>query len=501
VGDDDQSIYGFRNASVRFIRKFKEDYGAEVFYLTENFRSGPALLDLGNTLIAHNRDRMKTGYPMKISPQYLAGRGTGEVVFFQVHDVMDQARQLTAALAGILGKHPAPPLEQMAILSRNGMTLPMLLAVRTVLEAQGFPMSLSLTGSSRFSLFRVREIACFMADLDDHPEIFSRASQLLALYRADNSITSLFSPDTSGGTSPEDDANDVGEPPTILEEHPVEENLSDRCEIMDDHPINPEKINPWHQFIEDGLQALEAETGDSEISLFQVHHFFSQLILEQKREQRLGKGIFLGTVHSAKGMEFSHVFVLDGGWNCPRTVEEMEEERRLYYVAITRARQWLGIFSLKDSKNPHVEILVRESGLDECLFAGSDVSVLPKEQPCAPILSYEILALKDLFLDYAGRKSPGHPIHRALKELTPGDTLTLKQTGTMIGLCTENGLMVAALSREARPRWIEKSNLIRKIKVLAMVQRKTTDCRPDFQPAIACPEWEIPIVEIRLEGG
>ncbi|GAB6142947.1 RecQ family ATP-dependent DNA helicase [Desulfocicer niacini] len=498
VGDDDQSIYGFRNASVKFIRKFKEDYAAEVFHLTENFRSGPALLDLGNALIAHNRERMKTGYPMKISPQYLAGRGRGEVVFFQVRDVMDQARQLAAALAQITRKHPAPPLEQMAILSRNGMALPMLLAVRTVLEAQGVPMSLPLTGSNRFSLFRVREIACFMGDLADHPEIFSRASQLLARYRADNRITSLFSPDTSSGTSG-DDANDADEPPAIVEEHPVKENLPDRCDTMDDHPINPEKINPWHQFIEDGLQALAAETGDGEISLFQVHHFFSQLILEQKREQRLGKGIFLGTVHSAKGMEFSHVFILDGGWTRPRTVEEMEEERRLYYVAMTRARQWLGIFSLKESKNPHVDILVRETGLDESLFAGSDVSMLPDEPPCAPILSYEILPLKDLFLDYAGRQSPAHPIHAALKELTPGDTLTLKQTGTMVGLCTENGLMVAALSREARPRWIEKGNLIKKIEVLAMVQRKITDCQPDFQPAIACPEWEIPIVEIRLK--
>ena len=51
VGDDDQSIYGFRNASVKFIRKFKEDYAAEVFHLTENFRSGPCIMELGNALI------------------------------------------------------------------------------------------------------------------------------------------------------------------------------------------------------------------------------------------------------------------------------------------------------------------------------------------------------------------------------------------------------------------------------------------------------------------
>ena len=495
VGDDDQSIYGFRNASVKFIRKFKKDYAAEVFHLTENFRSGPALLDLGNTLIAHNRERMKTGYPMKISPQYLAGRGTGAVVFFQVRDVMDQARQLAAALAKISRKHNAPPLEQMAVLSRNGMSLPMLRAVRTVLEAQGVPMSLPLTGSNRFSLFHVREIARFMADLAEHSGIFSRASELLDLYKKNAGIASLFFGSESSPISPEEDSTSQD---TAVDDRIFNKIPARPCERAEETPKTSEILNPWHQFIEDGLAALEAETGDGEISLFQVHHFFSQLILEQKREQRLGKGIFLGTVHSAKGMEFSHVFVLDGGWNCPRPIEEMEEERRLYYVAMTRARQWLGIFSLKGSNNPHVEILVRETGLDECLFAESDVNVLPKEQPCAPILSYEILPLKDLFLDYAGRKSPGHPIHAALKKLTPGDTLTLTQTGTMVGLCTENGLMVAALSREARPRWVEKHKLIRKIEVLAMVQRKISDCQPDFQQAIICPEWEIPIVEIHL---
>ncbi len=463
VGDDDQSIYGFRNASVKFIRKFREDYAAEVFHLTENFRSGPAVMDLGNALIAHNRDRMKTGHPMKISPQRLSQRPKGEVLFFKARGVMDQARQVAAALTHLSAKNPAPALEQMAVLSRNGLDHDMLQSVRTVLEERSVPMSLPLTGSSRFSLFRVREIAGFMADLAGHPDLFSRASELLALYKSHRSITSLFTPEKS-------------------------------------NPILPEEtLNPWHQFIEDGLAALEAETGDGEITLFQVHHFFSQLILEQKREQRLGKGIFLGTVHSAKGMEFSHVFILDGGWATPRTIAEMEEERRLYYVAMTRAKQWLGIFSLAGSANPHVEILRHETNLDECRFADINAGVLPTQPPCTPLLSYEMIPLKDLFLDYAGRKAPDHPIHAALKKLAPGDTLTFIQTATMTGLCTEKGIPVAILSREARPRWIEKQPLIVKIEILAMVQRKIIDCRPDFQPGIICPQWEIPIVEICLQ--
>jgi len=495
VGDDDQSIYGFRNASVKFIRKFKEDYAAEVFHLTENFRSGPCIMELGNALISHNRDRMKTGHPMKISPPYLAKRLQGEVVSFMARDEMDQARQLASALKGMLAKQPTLHLEEMAVLSRNGMSHPMLLAVRWVLEKEGIPMSLPLTGSNRFSLFRVREIADFMAGLAQHSDFFCRASQLLDIYKATDGIASLFSAETSSKSPGEDSTSkntDVGD-------KAITESLSNQCENISKSQNNSEHLNPWHQFIEDGLAALAAETGDGEITLFQVYHFFSQLILEQKREQRLGKGIFLGTVHSAKGMEFSHVFVLDGGWKIPGTAAEMEEERRLYYVAMTRAKEWLGLFSLAGSGNPHVKILGRETSLDACRFADSEDRSLPAETPCAPLLSYEILPLKDLFLDYAGRKAAPHPIHKALEGLGSGDELRFVQNQSMAGLCTEKGLPVAVLSREARPRWLKKQHFIRKIQIMAMVRRKISDCQPDFQPEIICPEWEIPIVEIQLK--
>ena len=517
VGDDDQSIYGFRNASVKFIRKFKEDYSAEVFHLTDNFRSGPVIMALGNALIAHNRDRMKTGHPMKISPQYLARRSKGEVVFFSVQDVMDQARQLVAALKRIISNHPTPPLEHMAILSRNGMDHPMLLAVRSMLESQGIPMSLPLTGSSRFSLFRVREIADFMAVLADNPDIFIRTSALLTRYLSPLNIASFFIPE------------DAQHSPTDLKNIPLQENPKNLSDNNSAPMSTSKNLNPWHQFIVDGLKALEAETGDGEITLFQVHHFFSQLILEQKREQRLGKGIFLGTVHSAKGMEFSHVFILDGGWSIPKTMAEMEEERRLYYVAMTRAKQWLGIFFLTGSGNPHINILNRENCFEDCRLEGSPLDLAPVpdlnftdsdsassnsdsalninsdtgpnlfKTTSAENIHYEILPLKDIYLDYAGRKSPDNPIHTALQELGPGDELTLLPTATMTYLCTNKRIPVAAMSKEARQRWEQKQNAIKKIRILAMVQRKKTDCQPDFMPKIACEQWEIPIVEIHLE--
>ena len=67
VGDDDQNIYAFRGSNVKFILKFKEDYDARVQYLTENYRSTPNIIAAANALISSNKDRMKTGRPIKIN--------------------------------------------------------------------------------------------------------------------------------------------------------------------------------------------------------------------------------------------------------------------------------------------------------------------------------------------------------------------------------------------------------------------------------------------------
>ena len=59
VGDDDQNIYSFRGANIRFIRQFKDDYQAREHYLVENYRSSAHIIAAANALIQHNKDRMK----------------------------------------------------------------------------------------------------------------------------------------------------------------------------------------------------------------------------------------------------------------------------------------------------------------------------------------------------------------------------------------------------------------------------------------------------------
>src|SRR5690606_11052784 len=67
VGDDDQNIYAFGGASVRYIRQFETDYQARRYHLLENYRSTTHIIDCANKLISHARERMKADQSIRIN--------------------------------------------------------------------------------------------------------------------------------------------------------------------------------------------------------------------------------------------------------------------------------------------------------------------------------------------------------------------------------------------------------------------------------------------------
>jgi ATP-dependent DNA helicase RecQ len=71
----------------------------------------------------------------------------------------------------------------------------------------------------------------------------------------------------------------------------------------------------------------------------------------------LGSGVFLSTIHAAKGMEFTHVIILDGDWRAADGRRSAEEERRLLYIAMTRARETLTLFKALNGPNPMLDEL------------------------------------------------------------------------------------------------------------------------------------------------
>ena len=98
--------------------------------------------------------------------------------------------------------------------------------------------------------------------------------------------------------------------------------------------------DPWTDLLGEAMDEYELETGGAETS---VSHFIEWLAEWAREVRRRQRGLMLLTAHRAKGLEFDHVVVLDGGWDRFGLGEDADATRRLYYVAMTRARETLAL--------------------------------------------------------------------------------------------------------------------------------------------------------------
>ena len=179
------------------------------------------------------------------------------------------------------------------------------------------------------------------------------------------------------------------------------------------------------------------ETSGAETSVDYFVEWLAEWAREARRRQR---GLLLLTAHRAKGLEFDHVVVLDGGWERVGHSEDSDAPRRLYYVAMTRARQTLalarfpGPHRLQDTLADIPSVLRRQ---------------VPAELPqAAPELArkYRRLSLRDVFLSFAGYRHTGHPVHRAIASLSPGDRLEVRLGTGRWELLDQGGTVVGQLA-------------------------------------------------------
>ncbi|MCY3657695.1 MAG: RecQ family ATP-dependent DNA helicase [Caldilineaceae bacterium] len=445
VGDDDQSIYAFRGANVRFIRQFEKDYCAQRHYLVQNYRSTDHIIAAANQLIAHNRDRMKTEYEIRINEErrnhhpggILANvdRGLrGRVQVVNCQDTVAQALAAVTELTRLKGLLPDLAWEDCAVLARRGLTGDELDHFRSAANHAGIPLSLPLGSDETVSPFRIRE--------------FDTAFKHLHGFR-----TALFT------------HVDLARQLTHL-------NLKDgprtaQLKAMQEH---------W-----------ELETGGSEFPVQAFTSYMADCLLETRREQRVGKGVFTGTAHSVKGLEFRVVLVLDGYWQLQRR-DQLEEERRLFYVAMTRAKDCLVLFHRYHADNPHLRHILGQA----CLH---------REGPRSgsyPLRGYATLGLSDLYLSFAGRKAESDRIHEALPNLHAGDTVMLETSKRKL---SHNGTTVASLSRKGREKVERIAGSKVQGTVLAMVRRSVEDEDEKYREKNRTTTWEVPMVELSWNRG
>jgi ATP-dependent DNA helicase RecQ len=184
------------------------------------------------------------------------------------------------------------------------------------------------------------------------------------------------------------------------------------------------------------------------------------------------------TAHRAKGLEFDHVLILDGGgWR-----SRGDDERRLYYVGMTRARQSLTLCERLGNQHPFM------SDMD-----GLTLRTRPAAEPPEPAMTHRrwIADPDKIVLSWPGFFSPAAPIHRALANLDIGHSLALRprEGGHGWELLSASGVVVGRMASKFQP----PAGRIVAVRVAAILARHL---RESEQGRVKCEMWELVLPEI-----
>jgi ATP-dependent DNA helicase RecQ len=245
----------------------------------------------------------------------------------------------------------------------------------------------------------------------------------------------------------------------------------------------------WWQLIDGFMEAYRDETADSLLPVSRAIDRLYEFVAEQRREKVVGQGIFLSTIHAAKGMEFPHVFLLDGDWRQPGNSTRWEEERRIFYVGMTRARETLHLLRIPGRSNP----FLKEIG-GNCVMPVTWRGTVGRGDH--PEKNYELLGLNEIYLDYAGMFPQTHPIHCRLAGLGAGQRVALRRNGSRVDIVDGSGSGVGRLSGEGAHRWLERLDHILEVRVVAVLRRFRDDPDERFSRRIRVDSWELPVLEV-----
>ena len=192
----------------------------------------------------------------------------------------------------------------------------------------------------------------------------------------------------------------------------------------------------------------------------------------------------LGTMHSAKGLEFDHVMLLDDG-----TLADTPEERRLLYVALTRACRSLQIFSSHEPSP--VFAALRHPALEtreEPLMVADAGSPADHE--------YGYLGLDAIWIDWLGRQQETNPGHLALQLAQYGEPFEIRPDGSIVDAV---GRKVAILSKAGRKAWLPRVERQLKLRLIAVV-RELADAPSrtrEYAERLEANEWFTAVWEAR----
>ncbi len=398
VGDDDQSIYGWRGADVQNILRFSQNFpGAKVVKLETNYRSTGCILETANAVISKNRDR----YEKRLRPA--AGIGD-RVRIVAVEDEDKEADQVAASVLALTAGSVEP--KEVAVLFRsNVQSRPLEMAFR----AAHVPYRV-VGGTELFDKKEIKDLLSYLRLLTNPEDeqslrrivnfpprgIGDRTLEKVDAWARESGLTLMQGleradevPDLAGKT-----ADAIAGVVAVLADHrkmlkrckpsTIAKRLVEAIKLEEtlfessDNPLSADRrvdnvreivrqLERYEHRVKSKLERAEVEGGaepppeddlldDDDLELLEgatLEGFLRDLALSgiedgTTKEERQDQ-VVLSTIHAAKGLEWRHVFLVGAEEELlphKRTVDgdgDVSEERRLTYVAVTRAREQLTI--------------------------------------------------------------------------------------------------------------------------------------------------------------
>lgn len=364
VGDDDQSIYRFRGATIENILNFEDDYeNAKVIRLEQNYRSVGNILDAANAVIANNRGRK--------GKNLWTDKGDGELInVYTALDERDEAKYVTDRILenvrsgakfgdhAVLYRMNAQSASIENVFARSGISYKVIGGMRFYerKEIRDVLAYLSLVNNNNDDI-RLRRIinepkrGIGDTTINNATEI---ANQLgLSLFEVLDTADQ-YAPLSRAATKLKDFCDMIKSLTAMAEESSISDLLAAlleksgyRISLMSDaDPKNADRLQNVDEFV-NTVKQYETENDEPSLSAFlEEIALVSDIDSMNENEDK----VTLMTVHSAKGLEFENVFLIGleegifpGNQSIYGGESEIEEERRLMYVAITRAKRRLTV--------------------------------------------------------------------------------------------------------------------------------------------------------------
>ena len=358
VGDDDQSIYGWRGARVENMRHFINDFNAKQYLIESNYRCAPVIVEKATNFVRNNSDRIEK------NPKAMGRHNTaGEVNMVTADNSYDMTKDLIGRIK--MAIQSGIPADEIAILYR-GKT--MLSVIEGDLIKSGIPYNVA--GTSKLMERKETKLLVAIARLvmNNHdygaldvvceilPGVGSKAvSEVITA--SDKTKKPLLSDDCIG----------------YLRQKKAKESLLTLRELINELrqttpdkwvPLAKEKLGILEHYkdknkkdpvkfsrIEANIQQLQMWSEN--LGIENWHELFEILLEQEDPERTEEKAVTLTTIHKAKGLEYQHVHIVGlskGLFPVDRSagedndidmdgeaIQTLQEERRVFYVALTRA--------------------------------------------------------------------------------------------------------------------------------------------------------------------